>query len=62
MRSYLPLSGHVAVTSGDTQDEGIECGQDISGNDGVIGFLRSVHLREDLLRKGFGHSGPEDTR
>lgn len=57
MTSCLPLSGHVAETSGDTQNEGIKCRQDIWGNDRVVGFLWSVHLAEDLLRKGLSDSG-----
>jgi hypothetical protein len=55
------LSGHVAITSGDTQDEGIVCAYDIGGNDRVRRFLWSVHLAQDLLRKGFRHSGPNET-
>ena len=55
------MSGHIAITSRDTEDEGIIFGQDFWSNDGVIGFRWSVHLGEDLLRKGFRNSGARKT-
>ena len=55
--TYLPLSGHVTESGGDTQDERIECCQDIWSNDGIVGFRWSVHLGKDLFRKGFLYSG-----
>ena len=61
MRAYLPLSGHAAITSGDTQEESIICAQDLWSNDGVIGFRGSIHLGEYLFRKGFGDSDPKET-
>ena len=59
MTTYLPLSGLVAITSGDAQDESIIFGQLFWGNNRVIGFRRSVHLGEDLLRKSFGNPSHE---
>lgn len=53
-KTHLPLSGEVTVTGGDTEDEGIEACELLGRDDGVVGFCRSVHLDENLLREGLG--------
>ena len=39
----LPLSGEVGVSSGNTKEEGVVDGEDLRGNDWVVGFGGSVH-------------------
>lgn len=55
-RAYLPLGGEVPVPGGDTEEEGVIGGQDVDGDQGVVGFGRGMHLGEDLLREGFRDS------
>jgi len=48
----LPLCWEVTVTSGNTEQECIEGGEFLRGDDFVVGLGRGVHLGEDLCRKG----------
>jgi len=50
----LPLSWHVTVAGGDTDDEAIELSDIVGGEDGVTGFRRRIHLGQDLLRESLG--------
>lgn len=51
-RTYLPLSGHRAITGGHTEEESVEFGEDIGRDDGVVRLGGSVHLLQNLLREG----------
>ena len=53
--SYLPLSGEVAETGGDTQQEAIIALKGGVGEDGDVGILgRSIHLGQDIVGEGLG--------
>lgn len=50
--THLPLAGEVAVTCGDTEEEGIVGGEGFGGNLGNVAGLRGrTHLGQDLLGK-----------
>ena len=55
--THLPLSREVTVTSGDTQDEGVEIGKVAGGKDGIIGLGGRIHLGQDFLREGLLNPG-----
>lgn len=54
--TYLPLSGEVAVTGGDTEDETVELSKLFRRDDGIRGLGRSVHLLQNVLREGLRDS------
>jgi len=51
----LPLSREVAITSGDAEEEGVERGENVRGDDWIVGFGWSVHFGEDLAGEGLGN-------
>ena len=53
----LPLSGEVAETSGDAEEESIIGGEDLGRDYWVVWFFRSTHLPQHLLGEGFWNSG-----
>lgn len=50
----LPLSGEVRESSGDPQEESVVGGEDVWGDERVVGFGRSMHLLQDVLWQGLG--------
>lgn len=50
--THLPLSREVTVTSGDTEEEGIEIAKVLGGKDGIVGLWGRIHLGQDFLREG----------
>lgn len=46
--THLPLGGHCAETGGDTEEEGVEFGELLESDDGVVGFGGSMELRKDF--------------
>jgi hypothetical protein len=61
MRAHLPLAGEVAITSGDTHDEGVEGGERVGVDDRVVRLRGRVHLREDFLRQSLRDSSRKST-
>jgi hypothetical protein len=55
VRAHLPLAGVGSVTRRNAHDEGVECGELVSVNNGVVGLRGRVHLREDFLRQNLGN-------
>ena len=51
MKTYLPLRGHGAKASRDTEDEGVEGGEVVGSYDRVVRLRGGVHLCQDLLRE-----------
>ena len=49
LQTYLPLSGEVTVTGGDTEDETVELWEFVGGDDRVVGLGGGVHLLEHRL-------------
>ena len=54
-RTYLPLSGEVAVASGDAKEEGIELWELLGGDDRVVGLRGRVQLFENVRREGLAN-------
>ena len=52
LQTYLPLSGEVTVTGGDTEDERVELREVVRREDGVVGLRGCVELVEDVLGEG----------
>jgi hypothetical protein len=50
--THLPLSREVTVTSGDTEEEGIELAKVLGMKDGIVGLRGRIHLGQDFLREG----------
>ena len=50
--THLPLAWEVAITRRDTEDECVELGEFVGGNDGIVLLGRCAHLIEHLLREG----------
>ena len=48
--THLPLSREVTVTSGDTEDEGVELSKVVGGKDGIVGLGGRIHLGQNFLR------------
>lgn len=55
--AYLPLAGEVAVTRRDTEDEGVELGELVGLDYGIIRLRGGVHLGEDFLGEGLSDPG-----
>ena len=53
--TYLELSGHATVASGDTAKETVELSEVVGGKDGIIGLGGRMHLGQDLLGKSLGN-------
>ena len=56
--THLPLSREVTVTSGDTEEDGIELGKFVGAKDGIVGLRGRIHLGQHFLREGLGD--PDD--
>ena len=56
LQTYLPLSGEVTVTGGDTEDETVELWEFVGGDDRVVGLGGGVQGSEDLRRERLGDS------
>lgn len=54
--TYLPLSGEVSISGGNTKQEAVVLGEGLGVlEDGDVGRLgRSVHLGEDILGQSLG--------
>lgn len=50
--THFPLRGEVTVTSGDTEEEGIELAKVLGMKDGIVGLRGRIHLGQDFLREG----------
>ena len=50
----LPLSGHIAIASGNTEEEGVVGGKDIWRDDRELWLRGSMHLGEDVLWQRLG--------
>lgn len=56
--THLPLSWEVTVTSGDTEEDGIEIAKVVGVKDGMVGLRGRIHLGQNLLREGLRN--PDD--
>jgi len=50
---HLPLSGHISVTSGNTEEERIVRREDVGGDQWVVWLGRCPHGGKNFLREGF---------
>ena len=55
-QTYLPLGGHVSVTSGDANKDCIIGGQNFGRDFGVLSLGRGVHLGQNFAGEGLWHS------
>lgn len=56
------LSYLVAVTSGDTEEEGVELGELVSSDDRVLRLGRRMHLVQDIFGQSLGDSSDISAR
>lgn len=53
--SNLPLSGHVSIASGNTEEEGVVVDENVRRDDGIVWLRGSMHLGENFLRQRLGN-------